>query len=142
MLDCKSMPTPIDAIFKKMKVSTSNYDMIDPTMYRQLIGSLMYLTNTGPDICFVANTLSQFLSDPRQNHWVSAKLVLRYLRGTMGYGLRYASGMYMILQGFSDSDWAGCVAYRKSTFGFFFILGSVVISWGSRKHTSVSLSTA
>ena len=65
ILDCKSMATPMDANFKKMKESISNSDMIDPTMYRQLIGSLMYLTNTRLDICFVVNTLSQFISDPR-----------------------------------------------------------------------------
>ena len=83
MLDCKSMATLMDANFKKMKESNSNYDMIDPTMYHQLIGSMMYLTNTRPDICFAVKTLIQFMSDPRQIHWVSAKHVLRYLRGTV-----------------------------------------------------------
>ena len=68
MLDYKSMATPMDANFKKLKESTSISDMIDPTMYRQLIGSLMYLTNTKPNICFAMNTLSQFMSDPRQIH--------------------------------------------------------------------------
>ena len=65
MLDCKSMATLMDANFKKLKESTSNFDMIDPTMYRQLVGSLMYLTNTIPDICFAVNTLNQFMSDLR-----------------------------------------------------------------------------
>ena len=68
MLDCKSMDTLVDANFKKLKESTSNFDMIDPTMYRQLIGFLMYLMNTKPDICFAVNTLTQFMSDPRQIH--------------------------------------------------------------------------
>ena len=58
-------------------------------MYRQLIGSLMYLTNTRPDICFAVNALSQFMCEPRQIHWIAAKHVLRYLRGTVGYSLRY-----------------------------------------------------
>ena len=61
--------------------------MIDPMMYRLLIGSQMYLKNTILDICFALNTLSQFMSDPAQIHWVSAKHVLRYLHGTVGYGL-------------------------------------------------------
>ena len=65
MLDYKSMDTLMDANFKKMKESTSNFDMIDPTMYRRLISSLMYLINTRLDIFFVVNTLSQSLSDPR-----------------------------------------------------------------------------
>ena len=91
------MATPMDANFKKLKDSTSNSDMIDPTINRQLIGSLMYLTNTRPDICFAVKTLIQFMSDPRQIHWVFAKHFLRYLRGTVGYGLRYASGCELTL---------------------------------------------
>ena len=129
MLDSKSMATPMDANFKKLKESTSNSDMIDPTMYRQLIGSLMYLTYTRQDMCFDVNTLSQFMSDPRQIHWVFAKHVLIYLHGIIvGYGLRYASGCDMTLQGFSDLDWVGCVVDKKSTFRCYFSLGSAMIS--------------
>ena len=101
MLECKSMATLMDANLKKPREFASDSDLIDPTMYRQLIGSLMYLTNNRPDICFVVNTFSQFMCDLRQIHWVTAKHVLRYLHGTMGYGLRYALGCDMILQGFS-----------------------------------------
>ena len=128
MLDCKSMAIPMDANFKKLKESTSNFDMIEPTMYRQLIVSLIYLTNTRSDICAVVNTLCQFMSDMRQIHRVSTKHVLRYLRGTMGYGLRYDLGCDTILQGFSDSDWVGCVIDRKSTSKSCFSLGFGVIS--------------
>ena len=103
---------------------------------------MMYLTSTRPNICFAMNTLSQFMSDSRKIQYINAlKHVLRYLHGTVGYGLRYASGCDMILQGFSDSDWVGCVTDRKSTSRCCFSLGSVVISWCSRKHTSVALST-
>ena len=71
MLDCKSMATPMDANLKKLREFASDSDLIDPTMYRQLIGSLMYLTNTRLDICFAMNTLSQFMSDMRQIHLAS-----------------------------------------------------------------------
>ena len=64
-------------------------EAIDATMYRQMIGSLMYLTNTRPDICFAVNTLSQFLTDPRHVHLIAAKHILRYLKGTVDYGLKY-----------------------------------------------------
>ena len=128
MLDCDSMATSMDANFKKLKESTSNSDMIDPTMYRQLIESLIYLKNTILDICFALNTLSQFMSDPTQIHWVSAKHVLRYLHGTVGYGLRYALGCDLTLQVFSDSDLDECVAGRKITSGCCFSLGSAIIS--------------
>ena len=81
------------------------------------------------------------MSDPRKIHWVYAKHVLIYLHGNVGYGLRYASVGGMIFQGFYDSYWVECVANRKITFGCFFSLGSVVISWCRCKQTSIALST-
>jgi hypothetical protein len=102
----------------------------------------MYLVNTRQDICYAVSALSQFMSQPRQIHWVVAKHVLRYLRGTVGYGLRYASSVDMRLQGYADSDWAGSAVDRKSTSGCCFNFGSVVVSWCSRKQTFVALSTA
>ena len=86
--------------------------------------------------------LSQFMCEPRQVHWVATKHVLRYLCGTVGYGLRYTSSGDMRLQGFSNFDWAGSVVNRKSTCECCFNLGSIVISWGSKKQTSVALNTA
>jgi hypothetical protein len=142
MTDCKSMTTPMVTNLKKLSESSSDSDLIDPTMYRQMIGSLMYLVNTKPDICYAVNALSQFMSRPRQIHWVTAKHVLRYLRGTVGYGLRYASSIDMRLQGYVDSNWAGSTIDKKSTFGCCFNLGSAMVSWCSRKQTSVALSTA
>ena len=81
----------MDANLKKLRDSALDSNLIDLTMYRQLIGSLMYLTNTIEDICFVVNSLSQVMCEPRQIHWIAAKHVLRYLRGTVGYSLRYDS---------------------------------------------------
>ena len=80
MLDCKSIATLMDANLKS-RDSTSDSNLIDPTMYRQLIGSLMYLTNTKTDICFVVNNFSQFMCELRQIHWIVAKHVLIYLHG-------------------------------------------------------------
>ena len=74
------------------------------------------------------NALSQFMCEPRQIHWIAAKHVLRYLRGTVGYGLRYDLECELKLQGFTDSDWAGCSIDRKSTSGCCFNLDSAVIS--------------
>jgi hypothetical protein len=70
------MDTPMNVDIRKVKVPDS--DPVDPSLYRQLIGSLMYLVNTRPDIFFVVNTLSQFQVEPRQEHWIAAKHVLRY----------------------------------------------------------------
>jgi hypothetical protein len=103
MEDYKSMATPIITNLKK--VITSYSEFLDPRIYRQLIGSLMYLFNTRPNICFVVNTLSQFMVELRQVHWVATKHVLTYLRGTMEYGLRYLGGDGVELQGYRDLDW-------------------------------------
>ena len=85
MMDCKSMSTPMMTNLKLFGETSSG--MIDATIYRQIIGSLMYLTNNRLDICFAMNTLSQYMVDPRQVHLVEAKHVLRYLKGTIDYGL-------------------------------------------------------
>jgi hypothetical protein len=138
MLECKSMNTPMEL---ELLGDTSS-DLIDATLYRQIIGSPMYLTNTRPDICFAVNTLSQFLVEPRRVHLVAAKHVMRYLKGTMDYGLSYDGDHDFTLSGYSDADWAGSVADRKSTSGCCFSLGSTMISWQSRKQSSIALNTA
>ena len=102
----------------------------------------MYLVNTRPDICYAASVLGQFMSQLRQTHWIAVKHVLRYLQGTVGYGLRYALDVGMRLQGYADVDWAGSVVAWKSTSGCCFTLGSATVSWCKRKQTFVALSTA
>ena len=79
MMDCKSMPTHMVANLKLLNETSS--DIVDSTIYGQMIGSLMYLTNTRPDICFADNTLNQFMVEPRRVHWIAAKHILRYLKG-------------------------------------------------------------
>jgi hypothetical protein len=74
-------------------------------------------------------------------HWVATKHVLRYLRGTIGFGMRYVGGDGVRLHGYSDSDWEGSAVDRKSTYGGCFSLGSTVVSWYNRKQTSVALSS-
>jgi hypothetical protein len=140
MGDSRPMTTPMITNWKKLHASKSQ--LVDSTLYRQLIGSLMYLVNTRPDICFVVNTLNQFMVEPRRVHWVAVKHVLRYLCGTVDYGLDYDRGDGVRLVGYTDLDWAGCVSDRKSTLGCFFGLGSAVVSWFSRKQNSVALSLA
>jgi hypothetical protein len=124
----------------KLLVDTSS-KLVDATLYRQIIGSLMYLTNTRPDICFAVNTLSQFLVEPRRAHIVAAKHVMRYLEGTLDFGLSYNGDQDFRLSGYIDSDWVGSVYDKKSTLGCCFSLWSAMISWQSRKQSSISLST-
>jgi hypothetical protein len=101
MMDCKSMETPMNVDIRKVKVPDS--DPVDPSLYRQLIGSLMYLVNTRPNIYFAVNTLRQFQVEPTHEHWIAAKHVLRYICGTIKYGLTYTASSNRQLHGFIDS---------------------------------------
>jgi hypothetical protein len=121
------MATPM-MINLKLLSDSSSY-LVDPTMYKQMIGSLMYLVNTKSDICFAMNALIQYMVEPRHVHWMVAKHTLRYLCGTIGYGLRYVSGGDVKLQGYPDSHSVGSAVDRKSTFICCFSLGSGIISW-------------
>jgi hypothetical protein len=114
------MSMPMVTNWKKIDASRS--EASGPYFIQQLIGSLMYLVNTRPDICFAVNTLSQFMVEPRRVHWVATKHVLRYLRGTIEYGLSYIQGDGVKLMGFTDADWAGNTVDRKT-------LQGVVSAW-------------
>jgi len=109
-------------------------------VYRQLVGSLMYLVNTLPDLCYVVNQLSQAMVQPTKLFWKATKHVSRYLRGTSQYGLRYKRIEGLKLQGFINADWAGSPSDHKCTSRGIFNLGSAVVSWHSRKKRSVALS--
>ncbi|KHN44566.1 Copia protein, partial [Glycine soja] len=108
----------------------------------RLIGKLIYLTNTRPDIAYAVQQLSQYMSAPTTAHLQAAFRVLRYLKGTPGSGLFFAATGTPQLRAFSDSDWAGCKDSRKSTTGFLVYLGSSLVSWQSKKQSTVSRSSS
>ena len=140
MVDCKPVTTPMELNFKKLSGSAVGLILRNAIEYCQLIGALMFLVNSRPDICFAVNTLSQHMVEPHHIRWIGAKNLLRYLRGIITYGLRYTAGDVRLL-GYIDADWAGSVVDCKSTSGCYFTLGSASISWMSRKQKSVALST-
>ena len=123
-------------------LSDASSKTVDATMYRHMIGSLMYLTNTRLDICFAMNTLSQFPIDLRHVQFIVAKHILMYLKGTIDYGLKYEVNEKIDLEGYVESDWARSAIDRKSTSECFFSMGSCVISWFSRKQSRMALSIA
>ena len=92
-----------------------------------------------PYILFSLNTLSQFLTDPRSVHLIAAKYILRYLKGTIDYGMRYDANKKVNLQGYVDSNWDGSALDRKSTLGWCFSMGLGAISWFSRKKSYVEM---
>ena len=101
------MTTPMTTNLKLFDDTTS--ERVDATLYRQMIGSLMYLTNMRPDICFAMNTLSQYMVEPRHVHLIASKHVLRYLKGTIDYRLRYVVDCEFGFVGYTYSDWVGSV---------------------------------
>jgi hypothetical protein len=109
------MNTPMGTKLKLLIDTLS--ELIDPMLYRQIIGSLMYLTNTRPAICFVVNTLSQYMVEPGRVHLVATKHVMRYLKGMLDFHLYYNGDQYFKLIGYTDSDWARSVSDKKSTSG-------------------------
>ena len=114
---------------------------VDASMFKQVVGSLMYLTATRPNLMYCVSLISRFMSCPTEQHWLAAKRLLRYLMGTMNMGILYKKGDYKELMAYSDSDFAGDLNDRKSTTGSVFILSSGVVSWISKKQPVVSLST-
>ena len=116
MVDCKSMSTPMELNFKKLSGIVVGPVLANPTEYHQLVGAPMFLGNIRLDICYTVNTLSQHMVDPHDFHWVGAKNLLRYLRGTIDHGLRYTAES-LRLCGYTDANWAGNVVDHKSTFG-------------------------
>lgn len=116
-------------------------ERVDETFYKQIIGSLMYITNTRPDLQFSVSLLSRFMSKPTQLHVQAAKRVLRYLRGTLDYGIWYKRGGRGELQIYTDIDFAGDVESRKSTSGYVFLMDDAAVAWLSKKQPIVTLST-
>ena len=114
---------------------------VDETYYKQLVGSLMYLTATRPDMMFVSCLISRYMSKPTELHLQVAKMAFRYLRGTVNFGIHYKKGGSGELLAFTDSDYAGDMEFRKSTSGYVFLLSSGPISWSSKKQPIVTLST-
>ena len=126
MEKCKPMQTPLAGNWRK-EVATSR-EVVGATMYKNLVGSLMYLMNTCPDLCYALNHLSQVMVQHTNMYWKAEKHVLRYLRGTSQYGLWYRQTKGVKLQGFTDADWVGSPSDQKSTLGGIFNLGSAVVS--------------
>ena len=124
IMECKAMTTPMASNLKLLSVASS--ELVDAMMYHHMIYSLMYLKNTRANILFDVNTL-------RHVHLMVTKHILRYLRGTVDYGLKYETNQKINLEGYEDSYWEGSAINRKSTSRCYFSMGSSVISWFSRK---------
>lgn len=140
MEDCKEMSTPMNQ--KEKLVKEDGAAKVDEAEFRSLIGCLMYLTATRPDILNAVSILSRFMHCPNETHMRAAKRVIRYIKGTWNYGVKFLKHREFKLTGFSDSDWGGSIDDMKSTSGYCFSLGSGMFSWSSKKQETVAQSTA
>uniref|UniRef100_A0A2N9FNP9 Uncharacterized protein n=1 Tax=Fagus sylvatica TaxID=28930 RepID=A0A2N9FNP9_FAGSY len=120
--------------------STSTECLSDPTPYRSLVGALQYATFTRPDITFAVNRVCQFMHKPSPAHFVAAKRILRYLKGTLDRGILFQPGPFA-LTAFTDADWAGDPCDRRSTSGIIVFLGNNPITWLAKKQHTVSRSS-
>ena len=139
MNNSKAIDTPMSTS-TKLEIDESG-ESFDQKTYRGMIGSLLYLTATRPDIMFSVGLCARFQSDPKISHLKAVKRILRYLNGTTNLGLWYPKSENFELTAYADADFAGCKLDRKSTSGSCQFLGHALVSWSSKKQNSVALST-
>ncbi|KAL5579088.1 hypothetical protein UlMin_011530 [Ulmus minor] len=151
-LACKPTAVPMDP---KLRLAATEVDLLtDITHYRRLVGKLLYLTLSRPDITFAVHKLTQFLAQPRLPHLKAVHHLLRYLKNSPGQGLFFSSTSSLQLRAysdacapvrlnaFSDADWGSCPDSRRSTTGFCIFIGDSLVSWKAKKQTTVSRSSA
>ncbi|KAL3742278.1 hypothetical protein ACJRO7_017715 [Eucalyptus globulus] len=147
---CKPAVIPIE---QNVKLTTHEYDLNssssnrdpllkDPSGYQRLVGKLIYLTMTRPDICYAVQILSQFMHMPKESHMNAALKVVRYLKGCPGLGIFLSHECNMEMTAFCDTDYATCPMTRRSITGFCIKLGKTLISWKTKKQSTMSLSSA
>ncbi|XP_062099975.1 uncharacterized mitochondrial protein AtMg00810-like [Humulus lupulus] len=139
MLDCKASKTPIEPSNKDQILKG---EPVDKGKYQQLVGKLIYLSLTIPDIAFAVSLVSQYMHDPRQGHLNVVYRVLKYLKGTQGKGLFFKKTITRKVKVFTDADWAGLIDDRKSTSRYYTILWGNLVTWRSKKLTFVARSNA
>jgi hypothetical protein len=140
MEDCKPVITPMQISCKLSKDDDSK--SIDQRQYRSMISSLLYVTASRPSVMQAVGQVARFQEAPKESHVLAVKRIFRYLKGTKEFGLWYLKGKDLSLIPYTDADWAGCIDDQRSTSGAAFYLGECLVSWLSKKQSSVSLSTA
>ena len=143
MLGSKHVYTPIDYAVRLYQQFGIPLDDTTTSSYRSLIGHLIYLTNTRPDITYAAYRILRYLkAHPSSAHQQAAYRILRYLKASPGSGIFFSTSSILQLKAFSDSDWARCIDIRRSITGYSVYLGNSLISWKSKKQATVSRSSS
>ncbi|XP_059075448.1 secreted RxLR effector protein 161-like [Cryptomeria japonica] len=140
MDQCTHVGTPMETGCKLVKVDDS--PLVDQSKYRSMVGSLLYLTASRPDLMQAVCLVSRYQSAPRQSHLNAVTKIFKYIQGTLDFGLWYPKHGDFTLIGYTDADWGGCIDDQRSTSGAAFFLGDRLVSWHSKKQDCVTLSTA
>lgn len=135
MVGCNS------AVIHEKLILYDEVGFADAKVFRSLVGALIYLMHTHPDITFSIRVVSRFMQTPSKVHFGAAKRILRYIAGTNDYGVSYESNLNSRLYGFIDSDWTSSLDNRNNVSANAFTLGSSVITWSSKKQPIAALLT-
>ncbi|KAJ0824902.1 putative RNA-directed DNA polymerase [Helianthus annuus] len=138
LYDAKPVSTPLTP---HESFTVDGEPCTDPTAYRSLVGALQYLTITRPDLSYAVNQVSQFLHAPTVAHFQAVKRILRYVKGTLSFGLTYTRPHTSSIIGYSDADWARCLDTRRSTYGYSIFFGGNLVSWSAKKQPTISRSS-
>ncbi|CAN6681761.1 unnamed protein product [Malus baccata var. baccata] len=139
MLGCKPVDTPI--VEKHYLGIYPNQEPFDKGRYQRLVGRLIYLSHTRPDIAYTVSVVSQFMHSPIVDHMKAVMRILAYLKSAPGKGVLYECHGHMRIERFTDADWAGDVTDRRSTSGYFTFVGGNLVTWRSKKQNAVSRSS-
>ncbi|XP_071719466.1 uncharacterized mitochondrial protein AtMg00810-like [Rutidosis leptorrhynchoides] len=139
MSNCKPCSTPLET--KSKLNSNIGNPYADPSFYRSLAGALQYLTFTRPDISYSVQQICLHMHNPHDTHMAALKRILRYIQGTIDYGLHMTKTSTTSLISYTDADWAGCPDTRKSTSGYCVYLGDNLVSWSSKRPPTISRSS-
>ncbi|GJS65709.1 ribonuclease H-like domain-containing protein [Tanacetum coccineum] len=139
MQHCNPCRTPVDT---ESKLGSDGDPVSDPTLYRSLAGALQYLTFTRPDISYAVQQVCLYMHDPRAPHFTALKRILRYVRGTLTFGLQIHASTTAQLTAYTDADWAGCPVTRRSSSGYCVFLGDNLLSWCGKRQVTLSRSSA
>ncbi|XP_047952651.1 uncharacterized mitochondrial protein AtMg00810-like [Salvia hispanica] len=140
MVECKPADTPI--VQNHGQQIREGAKLTDRGRYQRLVGKLIYLSHTRPDISYVVGVVSQFMHSPQEDHWEAALRIVRYLKGTTEHGLLFEKHGHLEIHGFTDADWAGNPNDRRSTTGYFTFVGGNLVTWRSKKQKVIALSSA
>ncbi|GJY36819.1 retrovirus-related pol polyprotein from transposon TNT 1-94 [Tanacetum coccineum] len=139
MESCDPMDTPM--VEKSKLDEDTQGKAVDPTHYRGMVGTLMYLTSSRPDLVYVVCMCARYQAWPTEKHLHAVKRIFRYLRGTVNRGLWYSKDFAIALTAFADADHAGCQDTRRSTYGSMQLLGDRLVSWSSKRQKSAAISS-